>query len=93
MRQTSFLFLILVAPLLLEAQSPHNANGLQWLSESKQNLAEVTQLNPGFLKFEIPGEVPVEFIKYIPQVIVKNSNGLFLMPDGVSSPENRTVLN
>lgn len=82
MRQTTFLFLILVSPILLGAQSQPNSKGLQGLSESKSSLAEVTQLNPGFVKFEIPGEVPVEFIKYIPQILVKNSNGLFLMPDG-----------
>jgi hypothetical protein len=82
MQRTTFLFLILISPPLLWAQSPPHSKDLQRLSQSNSRLAEVTQLNPGFVKFEIPGEVPVQFIKYIPQILVKNSNGLFLMPDG-----------
>jgi len=81
-RLTSFLYLFLFSALSIVVQGQPTSNSLKRLSESKGSLAEVTQLNPGFVKFEIPGEVPVEFIKYIPQILIKNSDGLFLMPDG-----------
>jgi hypothetical protein len=57
-------------------------NGLNSLVTRKESIPEIVALNPGHLKFEIPDSVPADFLKRIPQSFVKNSNGLFVLPDG-----------
>lgn len=79
-------FLVLILCLLsadfVEGQKLAYSGGLEKLVNSEFAIAEITQYNPGTGNFFTLEHVQAPYMKTVTQYLVRNRNGLYLLPDG-----------